>query len=321
MSELSVSSRPQLRRPVLVAAFRGWNDGGQGASLGGGYLAKQWSATRFAEIDPEVFYDFQATRPHVSLVDGPTRHLDWPDNGFFYAPIPGTDRDAILLLGTEPNLRWRTFTGLVLELAKDLGVELLVTLGSLLADVPHTRPAPVTGAATDPALVEQMGLEPSLRGADRHRRRRARRLPRRGHRVRQPVGGGAPLRVARPEPACGAGARAALRRADRRRHRARRARAGVVGVQRAGERSRLDGCGDGAVRRGARAARRHARGRGRPAVGRVPRGRADALPARTGRAGREPGRRRRPRRLASSRWSTPPARPVDLLRLRRRRRV
>jgi proteasome assembly chaperone (PAC2) family protein len=161
MSELNVMFRPELRRPVLVAAFRGWNDGGQGASLGGAYLAKQWEAVRFAEIDPEGFYDFQATRPHVSLVEGMTRHLDWPDNGFFHAPIPGTDRDAIILLGIEPNLRWRTFTELVLELAQDLGVEMLVTLGSLLADVPHTRPAPVTSAATDPSLVEELGLEPS----------------------------------------------------------------------------------------------------------------------------------------------------------------
>src|SRR5262245_13845109 len=161
MSELNVTFRPELRRPILVAAFRGWNDGGQGASLGGGYLAKQWNAQRFAEIEPEAFFDFQASRPHVSLVEGSTRHVDWPDNAFFHAPIPGTDRDAVLLLGIEPNLRWRTFTNLVLDLAQDLGVELLVTFGSLLADVPHTRPAPVTGAATDPALVERLGLEPS----------------------------------------------------------------------------------------------------------------------------------------------------------------
>jgi proteasome assembly chaperone (PAC2) family protein len=161
MSELTVSFRPQLRRPVLVAAFRGWNDGGQGASLGGAYLAKQWNATRFAEIDPEGFYDFQATRPQVSLVDGITRQLDWPENAFYHAPIPGSDRDAIILLGVEPNLRWKTFTNLVLEISQELGVEMLVTLGSLLADVPHTRPAPVTGAATDPALVAELGLEPS----------------------------------------------------------------------------------------------------------------------------------------------------------------
>jgi proteasome assembly chaperone (PAC2) family protein len=161
MSELNVSFTPELKRPVLIAAFRGWNDGGQGASLGAAYLAKQWSAARFAEIEPEGFFDFQAVRPHVSLVDGETRRIDWPDNGFFHASIPGADRDAVLLLGIEPNVRWRTFSGLVLELARDLGVEMLVTFGSLLADVPHTRPAPVTAAATDAALVAELGLEAS----------------------------------------------------------------------------------------------------------------------------------------------------------------
>jgi proteasome assembly chaperone (PAC2) family protein len=161
MSELNVSFLPELRRPVLVAAFRGWNDGGQGASLAGGYLAKQWGAARFAEIDAESFYDFQATRPHVSLEDGLTRRLEWPDNGFFHAAIPGTGRDAVILLGTEPNLRWKTFSNLVLGLVHDLGVERVVTFGSLLADVPHTRPAPVTAAATDEALMEELGLEPS----------------------------------------------------------------------------------------------------------------------------------------------------------------
>src|SRR5213596_2833070 len=161
MSELNVSLMPALRRPVLVAAFRGWNDGGQGASLAAGYLAKEWGGARFAEIDPENFYDFQATRPQVSLEDGMTRKLDWPDNGFFHAPIPGAGRDAVILLGTEPNLRWKTFSLLVLGLAEDLGVERIVTFGSLLADVPHTRPSPVTAAATDPELVEELGLEPS----------------------------------------------------------------------------------------------------------------------------------------------------------------
>ncbi len=161
MSELNVTFRPELRDPVLVAAFRGWNDGGQGASLAAGYLAKQWGGERFAEIDPEDFYDFQATRPHVSLEEGQTRKLEWPDNGFFHAEIPGTSRDAIILLGTEPNLRWKTFSELVLGLARDLGVTRAVTFGSLLADVPHTRPAPVTAAATDATLMEELGLEPS----------------------------------------------------------------------------------------------------------------------------------------------------------------
>jgi proteasome assembly chaperone (PAC2) family protein len=161
MSELQVSFRPELRDPVLVAAFRGWNDGGQGASLAAGYLAKAWGAERFAEIDAEQFYDFQVTRPMVSLEDGTTRRLEWPDNGFFHATVPGTGRDAVILIGTEPNLRWRTFAGLVLGLAEDLEVRRVVTFGSLLADVPHTRPSPVTAAATDQRLVEEFGLEPS----------------------------------------------------------------------------------------------------------------------------------------------------------------
>jgi proteasome assembly chaperone (PAC2) family protein len=161
MSELNVEYRPELRDPVLVAAFRGWNDGGQGASLAAGYLAKAWDADRFAEIDAEDFYDFQATRPMVALEDGTTRKLEWPENAFFHASVPGTDRDAIILIGTEPNLRWRTFSGLVLGLAQDLGVTRIVTFGSLLADVPHTRPSPVTAAATDEKLVEELGLEPS----------------------------------------------------------------------------------------------------------------------------------------------------------------
>ena len=159
--ELRIHDRPSLRRPVLIAAFRGWNDGGQGASLAGGFLAKSWQADRFAEIDPEDFYDFSSTRPHVTLVDGITRRIDWPENAFFHAPLPGTDRDAVLLLGIEPGLRWRGFTALVVELAKELGVEMLVSLGALLADVPHTRPAPVTGSATDPDLVQDLGLSTS----------------------------------------------------------------------------------------------------------------------------------------------------------------
>src|SRR5919199_4134180 len=147
--ELQISYRPELRDPVLVAAFRGWNDGGQGATLAAGYLARSWTAARFADIDPEQFYDFQVTRPHVSLVDGVTRKIDWPDNAFFHARIPTLAQDAVLLLGIEPNVRWRTFTGLIVELAQSVGVELVVTLGSLVADVPHTRPAPVTGSASD----------------------------------------------------------------------------------------------------------------------------------------------------------------------------
>src|SRR5436305_6830136 len=147
--ELRVDRRPELRDPVLVAAFRGWNDGGQGASLAGQFLSRAWNAERFAEIHSENFFDFQATRPQVSLVDGTLRKIDWPSNSFHEARIVDGDRDVVLLLGTEPNLRWQTFTDLVTGLATDLGVTMLVTLGSLLADVPHTRPAPVTASASD----------------------------------------------------------------------------------------------------------------------------------------------------------------------------
>ena len=150
-----------LERPVLIAAFRGWNDGGQGASLAAGYLAKAWDARRFAEIDPEGFFDFQTTRPQVRLEEGYTRRIDWPETVFYHARPSGMGRDAVLLLGIEPNLRWRTFSGLIVDFAKELQVELMVTLGALLADVPHTREAPVTGSATDPDLIEQLGLQAS----------------------------------------------------------------------------------------------------------------------------------------------------------------
>jgi proteasome assembly chaperone (PAC2) family protein len=158
-SELRLYERPALERPVLIGAFRGWNDGGQAATLATGYLARLWEAEKFADIDPELFVDFQTTRPHVSLDEGSTRRIEWPENAFFRARVPKTNRDAVILVGVEPNYRWRTFADLVADLSADLGVELVVTLGALLADVPHTRPAPVTGAATDPRLVDELGLQ------------------------------------------------------------------------------------------------------------------------------------------------------------------
>jgi len=157
--DLRIDERPALRRPVLISAFRGWNDGGQAATVAAAFLAKQWDATRFADIDPESFMDFQAVRPTVTLDAGFARRIEWPENAFFHATVPGSERDAVILLGVEPNYRWRAFTDLVVGLARELEVELVVTLGALLADVPHTRPAPVTGSATDPRLVEELGLQ------------------------------------------------------------------------------------------------------------------------------------------------------------------
>jgi proteasome assembly chaperone (PAC2) family protein len=160
-AELRLDHHPELRKPVLVCSFRGWNDGGQGASLATSFLARSWATERFADIDPELFFDFQSTRPHVSLADGATRRIDWPENAFHSAQLTSAPRDVVLLRGTEPSLRWRTFTSLVSGLATDLEVSLVVTLGSLLADVPHTRPAPVTASATDPALVAELDLQAS----------------------------------------------------------------------------------------------------------------------------------------------------------------
>jgi proteasome assembly chaperone (PAC2) family protein len=157
--ELRISDRPSLERPVLIAAFRGWNDGGQGASLAGAFLARQWEAEQFANIDPEEFFDFQVNRPTVRLDEGLQRRLEWPENALYHARIPGTERDVILFLGQEPNMRWQRFARLIVELGVELGVDLVVSLGALLADVPHTRPAPVTGSASDQKLVEELGLQ------------------------------------------------------------------------------------------------------------------------------------------------------------------
>jgi proteasome assembly chaperone (PAC2) family protein len=159
--ELRLERRPELSEPVLICSFRGWNDGGQGASLACSFLSRAWKAERFGDIDPELFFDFQSQRPHVALVDGDIRRIDWPENTFHEARIGPGRRDAVLLTGTEPGLRWRTFAGLVSGLASDLGVTLVVTLGSLLADVPHTRPSPVTASATDPAMLREFDLQRS----------------------------------------------------------------------------------------------------------------------------------------------------------------
>ncbi len=133
--------------------------------MAAGFLARAWGAERFADIDPEEFFDFQAVRPQVSLEDGLTRRIDWPENALYDASISmrpeAEQRDAILLIGVEPNTRWRAFTGEIVELARGLGVELVITLGALLADVPHTRPCPVTGAATSQRLVDELGLTAS----------------------------------------------------------------------------------------------------------------------------------------------------------------
>src|SRR5450631_1544497 len=162
MQPLQWEHRPDgLRAPALVCAFKGWNDAADAASSAIQFVGTALGATRFATIDPEEFYDFQATRPRVKMVEGQTREIVWPVVELFEARVPRAPRDLILMTGSEPSFRWRSFCALVIELAEALGTQLVVTLGALLADVPHTRPVSVTGLSSDPALVERLGLAPS----------------------------------------------------------------------------------------------------------------------------------------------------------------
>jgi proteasome assembly chaperone (PAC2) family protein len=152
---------PELREPVLVAAFAGWNDAASAATTALEAIAVSLSADRVAEIDPEEFYDFQVARPTIRMAGGETREVDWPQNSVFVARPPNAERDLVIVSGIEPNLRWRTFASAILEAAERLDVEMVVTLGALLADVPHTRSVPITGLASDPELVERLGLSRS----------------------------------------------------------------------------------------------------------------------------------------------------------------
>jgi proteasome assembly chaperone (PAC2) family protein len=159
MPSLAWEQRPELRRPVLVAGFEGWNDAASAASEAAGWLTRQFGATKMASMDPEEHFDFQSARPTVELVDGVTRDLTWPANEFFAVPVDA--RDLVVLRGVEPNLRWPSFCRDVLGVAGETGCEMVVTLGALLADVPHTRPVRVTGATTDPELMASLHLQRS----------------------------------------------------------------------------------------------------------------------------------------------------------------
>jgi proteasome assembly chaperone (PAC2) family protein len=162
MQPLRWEYRPDgLRAPALVCAFKGWNDAADAASTAITFVGSALGATRFATIDPEEFYDFQATRPRVKLTEGRTRAIEWPEVELYEARVPRAPRDLILLSGTEPSFRWRTFSKLIVDLVEALGAQLVVTVGALLADVPHTRPVSVTGLTSDPALVQRLGLSQS----------------------------------------------------------------------------------------------------------------------------------------------------------------
>jgi proteasome assembly chaperone (PAC2) family protein len=152
---------PELRSPVLVSAFAGWNDAAGAATTALTTAAESLDADLIAQIDPEEFFDFQANRPTISLTEGQTREIEWPGNVLLTATPAGAERDLVFLAGTEPNLRWRTFADGIAETAEALGIEMVVTLGALIADVAHTLPVPITGLASDEELVEQLDLSRS----------------------------------------------------------------------------------------------------------------------------------------------------------------
>jgi proteasome assembly chaperone (PAC2) family protein len=157
MDMLNWSSRPRLREPVMLAAFEGWTDAGAAASGAASYLAGKWHANPFADIDAEDFYDFTGARPQVRLRDDLTREIVWPENRFLGATLSGP-HDVVLLIGTEPHLRWRTFCKCVTSVATELGVRSVFTIGAMLADVAHTRRVPVRGSTADRRMADRLGL-------------------------------------------------------------------------------------------------------------------------------------------------------------------
>ncbi|MBM3670759.1 MAG: PAC2 family protein [Actinobacteria bacterium] len=152
---------PDLQRPVLLAGFEGWNDAADAASNAAVWLTQHGTgeAERVASIDPEVHFDFQSRRPHVTLAGGVTRSITWPENIFF--TVPRDERDLVVLRGVEPSYKWHSFCRAVVSVAQATSCEMVITFGALLADVPHTREARVTGTATDPDLVARLGLAQS----------------------------------------------------------------------------------------------------------------------------------------------------------------
>lgn len=153
--------RPTLDHPVVIASFRGWNDAGDSASTAASYLAERWLLDAIAEIDPEEFFNFTETRPEVRLDDDGQRVIDWPENRFYAGTVPGTSQDVVILTGTEPQLRWRTFCGLIVDVAESFGADMVVTLGALLTDIPHTRPTSIMGTAEDDELIDRLDLRRS----------------------------------------------------------------------------------------------------------------------------------------------------------------
>jgi proteasome assembly chaperone (PAC2) family protein len=161
MPHLIRTAQPTLHQPVLVAAFEGWNDAGEAATFAARFLSERWDAEPFATIDPEEFFDFTSTRPQVQLDDDGQREIVWPSTTLSSASVPDADLDIIFVVGSEPQLKWRTFCDEIVEVATEYEARLVVSLGALLAEIPHTRPVSVVGTAYEGELVRRMGLTQS----------------------------------------------------------------------------------------------------------------------------------------------------------------
>jgi proteasome assembly chaperone (PAC2) family protein len=161
LNDVVWTHRPALRRPILVAAFGGWNDAGDAASAAAEFIRSRFEPTEIARIELEDYLDFTETRPTARLVDSHTREIDWPVTSIAAAEVRGADNDLVVIQGPEPGLRWRRYCDTVIAIAQELGVERVVTLGSLLADVPHSRPVHVTGIGSDTALLDRLGFAPT----------------------------------------------------------------------------------------------------------------------------------------------------------------
>lgn len=158
---MEIYSLPSLRDPILIAAFQGWNDAGEAASKALDHLLSLWPSQLIAEVESEDFYDYQVNRPQVFLDEDGERELSWPTTTIHAVSVPEYDRDLIIVTGVEPSMRWRSFVGEILSLGEDLNISLVVSLGSLLADVPHTRPIPVTLSAANSTLAKKFEVEMS----------------------------------------------------------------------------------------------------------------------------------------------------------------
>ena len=157
MEPLQWDSRPELRQPMMIAAFDGWTDAGNAATGAASYLSKRWGAEPFASIEAEEFFDFTQRRPQVRLTADLSRQIVWPDNRFLSATTR-EGRDVVIMIGTEPHLRWRTFCDCVTSVATELRVQSVFTLGAMLGEVAHTRPAPVRVSTADRKLADRLGL-------------------------------------------------------------------------------------------------------------------------------------------------------------------